>query len=201
MIFCLWFGLRPSCQVHITDNVGNNSISIMLNTVTSTRATQTVVTFYCLPPCTQKLLRHLKGLPNWIMIMQHENPSLIPFYHRYLICTVTVWRSAHLTFELGNLHRGLILVKVTRGWEARHRLVSQVGASSRLTSTPTPARPLLCAPPQQCWQATQSRNRKAIWCLFGTVHRQDEMYMCVSAVMSAWMFVSVCVWCVCHQCV
>lgn len=88
-----------------------------------------------------------------------------------------------------------------RGWEARHRLVSQVGASSRLTSTPTPARPLLCAPPQQCWQATQSRNRKAIWCLFGTVHRQDEMYMCVSAVMSAWMFVSVCVWCVCHQCV
>lgn len=113
VIFCLWFGLRPSCQVHITDNVGNNSISIMLNTVTSTRATQTVVTFYCLPPCTQKLLRHLKGLPNWIMIMQHENPSLIPFYHRYLICTVTVWRPAHLTFELGNLHRGLILVKVT----------------------------------------------------------------------------------------
>lgn len=128
MISCLWFGLCPNCQVHITDHVGNNSISIMLNTVTSTGATQTVVTFYSLSPCTQKLLRHLEELPNWIMIMLHENPSLIPLYHRYLICTVTVWRPTHLAFELGKPpQRPDPSESDSRcaegGREARHRLV------------------------------------------------------------------------------
>lgn len=192
MIFCLWFGLRPSCQVHITDNVGNNSISIMLNTVTSTRATQTVVTVSLLAP--KSFFATSKGfqIESWLPPISHLYCDRVKVSASHIRIGKPAQRSDPSESDSRCAERG---------WEARHRLVSQVGASSRLTSTPTPARPLLCAPPQQCWQATQSRNRKAIWCLFGTVHRQDEMYMCVSAVMSAWMFVSVCVWCVCHQCV
>lgn len=54
--------------------------------------------------------------------------------------------------------------------------LGQVGASSGLTSTPTHA-PLLC--PLSALTGLLSRNRKAIWCLFGTVHRQDVLCLWV----------------------
>lgn len=69
----------------------------------------------------------------------------------------------------------------------------------------TPA-PTLLRPQQQHPQASQFRNRKAIWCLFGTVHKQDVLHACmcqqscpydctchpVSLGVNAW--VGICLW-------
>ena len=88
------------------------------------------------------------------------------------------------------------------GGEARlqtgNPLGQVVGASSFHSHSPSTSHLHLCLPPpthpptaRQHWQASPSRNRKAIWCLFGTVRRQDVL--CCVCQQSCLYWVCLCV--------
>ena len=151
-------------------------------------------------------------LTTWFTsVMQYEHPGIIHPAYTVDVCAVssTVRRTKDFTFPLGEKNKTKQPLIPSRpvssqwkglqkgGREARMQtgnpLGQVVGASSFHSHSPLPPTSIT-APPPQCWQASPSRNRKAIWCLFGTVRRQDVL-CCVSAVMPV---LSVCV-CQCER--